>query len=599
MSKWAALFGSNGAIVGLAAVVAVAAVSAGIYINNRSAPPPVVPAQVPDAPVAESAPASKSPEPAKAKPETEEQAPETPPSIDEVRVEADGLTIIAGRAAPGSMILIMIDGVENARTTADSEGGFAAITIIAPTTTARVLTVVQRNGMVDLASLDEIILAPTTPTATVLAEATTQPAPNPQSGTAEAEPTLSAEPEVVKAAPQETPAPTAIKEHDVAELAPEGEPDPIETPAPTAIKEQDVAAVASEATQAPIETPAPVAMKEQDVAVVTPEATSDQTKSSATSAADPAPQATAVAASAAPMSQEPAPEPQAKAEPPEPVEVAVAKPAVTGQTTKTGSTEPQTSAEAPAPAAASAKEAATTQAVVASELPAQAAVAAAPQPTPGSDVAAAPKPTDDVSNDTAAATQAAAQAQDVADMPTSQAPKAQQITVLKSTADGVELLSPAPQALDTIAIDTISYSAEGDVQLAGRAQSDSEVVRVYVNNRPVTELNVDAQGRWRGNLPNVDTGVYTLRVDQVDPTGDVTSRLETPFKREDPVALAAADNPKALATQVTVQTGATLWAIARKRYGLGRLYVQVFEANRDSIRDPNLIYPGQVFVLPD
>ena len=574
MSKWAALFGSNGAIVGLAAVVAVAAVSAGIYINNRSAPPPVVPAQVPDAPVAESAPASKSPEPAKAKPETEEQAPETPPSIDEVRVEADGLTIIAGRAAPGSMILIMIDGVENARTTADSEGGFAAITIIAPTTTARVLTVVQRNGMVDLASLDEIILAPTTPTATVLAEATTQPAPNPQSGMAEPEPTLSAEPEVVKAAPHETPAPTAINEHDVAELAPEGEPDPIETPAP-------------------------VAMKEQDVAVVTPEATPDQTKSSATSAADPAPQATAVAASAAPMSQEPAPEPQAKAEPPEPVEVAVAKPAVTGQTTKTGSTEPQTSAEAPAPAAASAKEAATTQAVVASELPAQAAVAAAPQPTPGSDVAAAPKPTDDVSNDTAAATQAAAQAQDVADMPTSQAPKAQQITVLKSTADGVELLSPAPQALDTIAIDTISYSAEGDVQLAGRAQSDSEVVRVYVNNRPVTELNVDAQGRWRGNLPNVDTGVYTLRVDQVDPTGDVTSRLETPFKREDPVALAAADNPKALATQVTVQTGATLWAIARKRYGLGRLYVQVFEANRDSIRDPNLIYPGQVFVLPD
>ena len=573
MSKWAALFGSNGAIVGLAAVVAVAAVSAGIYINNRSAPPPVVPAQVPDAPVAESAPASKSPEPAKAKAETEEQAPETPPSIDEVRVEADGLTIIAGRAAPGSMILIMIDGVENARTTADSEGGFAAITIIAPTTTARVLTVVQRNGMVDLASLDEIILAPTTPTATVLAEATTQPAPNPQSGMAEPEPTLSAEPEVVKAAPQETPAPTAIKEHDVAELAPEGEPDPIETPAP-------------------------VAMKEQDVAVVTPEATPDQIKSSATSAADPAPQATAVAASAAPMSQEPAPEPQAKAEPPEPVEVAVATPEVTGQTAKTGSTEPQTSAEAPAPAAISAKDAATTQTVVASELPAQDAVAAAPQPTPGSGVAATPKPTD-VSNDTAAATQAAPQAQDVADMPTSQAPKAQQITVLKSTADGVELLSPAPQALDTIAIDTISYSAEGDVQLAGRAQSDSEVVRVYVNNRPVTELNVDAQGRWRGNLPNVDTGVYTLRVDQVDPTGDVTSRLETPFKREDPVALAAADNPKALATQVTVQTGATLWAIARKRYGLGRLYVQVFEANRDSIRDPNLIYPGQVFVLPD
>ena len=50
---------------------------------------------------------------------------------------------------------------------------------------------------------------------------------------------------------------------------------------------------------------------------------------------------------------------------------------------------------------------------------------------------------------------------------------------------------------------------------------------------------------------------------------------------------------------ITVQTGATLWAIARERYGEGILYVRVFEANRESIRDPDLIFPGQVFRLPD
>jgi nucleoid-associated protein YgaU len=50
---------------------------------------------------------------------------------------------------------------------------------------------------------------------------------------------------------------------------------------------------------------------------------------------------------------------------------------------------------------------------------------------------------------------------------------------------------------------------------------------------------------------------------------------------------------------VTVQTGDTLWAISRERYGDGVLFVRVFEANRDSIRDPNLIYPGQVFSLPE
>ncbi|MGB3147711.1 MAG: LysM peptidoglycan-binding domain-containing protein, partial [Paracoccaceae bacterium] len=50
---------------------------------------------------------------------------------------------------------------------------------------------------------------------------------------------------------------------------------------------------------------------------------------------------------------------------------------------------------------------------------------------------------------------------------------------------------------------------------------------------------------------------------------------------------------------VTVQPGFTLWAIARENYGDGLLYVRVFEANKDQIRDPDLIYPGQIFTVPD
>ena len=50
---------------------------------------------------------------------------------------------------------------------------------------------------------------------------------------------------------------------------------------------------------------------------------------------------------------------------------------------------------------------------------------------------------------------------------------------------------------------------------------------------------------------------------------------------------------------VTVQPGNTLWAIARDAYGDGILYVRVFEANRGLIRDPDLIYPGQIFTVPE
>jgi nucleoid-associated protein YgaU len=50
---------------------------------------------------------------------------------------------------------------------------------------------------------------------------------------------------------------------------------------------------------------------------------------------------------------------------------------------------------------------------------------------------------------------------------------------------------------------------------------------------------------------------------------------------------------------LTVQPGNTLWAIARDTYGDGFLYVRVFSANKDQIRNPDLIYPGQVFTLPE
>lgn len=47
-----------------------------------------------------------------------------------------------------------------------------------------------------------------------------------------------------------------------------------------------------------------------------------------------------------------------------------------------------------------------------------------------------------------------------------------------------------------------------------------------------------------------------------------------------------------------VKRGDTLWHIARAHYGSGIRYTKIFENNRDQIRDPHWIYPGQRFVLP-
>ena len=47
-----------------------------------------------------------------------------------------------------------------------------------------------------------------------------------------------------------------------------------------------------------------------------------------------------------------------------------------------------------------------------------------------------------------------------------------------------------------------------------------------------------------------------------------------------------------------VVRGDSLWNIARARYGTGFRHTLIYGANKDQIRDPDLIYPGQVFNLP-
>ena len=170
------------------------------------------------------------------------------------------------------------------------------------------------------------------------------------------------------------------------------------------------------------------------------------------------------------------------------------------------------------------------------------------------------------------------------------------IRVLRDTAPGA-----APQVMDNIVIDAISYGTEGDVALTGRgAGSDPATVRIYIDEREISTTPMAPDGNWRAELPDIDPGVYTLRIDQIDAGGAVESRFETPFQRESPEQIARLrPDGHARSGVVTVQPGYTLWGISRSHYGRGILYVQVFEENRGQIRDPDLIYPGQVFDIPE
>ena len=157
----------------------------------------------------------------------------------------------------------------------------------------------------------------------------------------------------------------------------------------------------------------------------------------------------------------------------------------------------------------------------------------------------------------------------------------------------VVLQTPGGVGNSKLSLDAIDYGqAGGNLGLSGRASSGAEV-RVYLDNKFIGRATADEKGIWQLN-PGVEIpeGLYKMRVDRVDPAGKVIARVALPFSRAKPVSGLAEG------AVVFVQPGNSLWRLARRSYGEGLRYTDIYEANKDQIRNPDLIYPGQVFVLP-
>ena len=158
------------------------------------------------------------------------------------------------------------------------------------------------------------------------------------------------------------------------------------------------------------------------------------------------------------------------------------------------------------------------------------------------------------------------------------------------------LLQPPPTLADapagkSLGLATVDYTDRGDIRFAGTAPPGA-TVRTYIDNKPVGDAAADDKGHWT-LVPHeqVATGDHQLRLDELGKTG-VAARIELPFQR-------AELSPQTVTPgSVVVQPGQNLWRIARSTYGRGIQYVVIYQANRNQIRDPNLIYPGQVFAMP-
>jgi nucleoid-associated protein YgaU len=163
---------------------------------------------------------------------------------------------------------------------------------------------------------------------------------------------------------------------------------------------------------------------------------------------------------------------------------------------------------------------------------------------------------------------------------------------------------------------------------------------IYLNDSPLAEAQIAPDGRWSLTVAKgLAKGDYKVRIDQVGDAGKVITRAEVPFAAEgaagglaaaapqesspsssaavapsqesstssqaappapaaEPQATASANPVVPQLDTVEVKRGDNLWQISRRVYGEGMRYSIIYEANTDQIRDPDRIYPGQIFVMP-
>lgn len=146
---------------------------------------------------------------------------------------------------------------------------------------------------------------------------------------------------------------------------------------------------------------------------------------------------------------------------------------------------------------------------------------------------------------------------------------------------------------ESLSLETVDYGDGGDPIFSGRSLPRVDV-RLYLDDKFIGSVRADDSGRW--NVPLASSqlvgGSHVVRLDQVIGDGQVQLRVEQPFETGQPIDSAQATGG------VFVRPGNSLWQIARQLYGSGVRYTLIFRENSEQIRDPDMIYPGQIFKLP-
>lgn len=149
----------------------------------------------------------------------------------------------------------------------------------------------------------------------------------------------------------------------------------------------------------------------------------------------------------------------------------------------------------------------------------------------------------------------------------------------------------------TLSTPALSAKPSPSAALAGRVHAKSPVAQTYGSHPAASGRPV--QGAPQDASPSAPASPMTVGRSQPGPT---TGEAEVATAQV-PAAQVQAEAPTESVFVPEINTaritrGDSLWQISRRVYGKGTRYTVIFDANQPQIRNPDLIYPGQIFVVP-
>ena len=163
--------------------------------------------------------------------------------------------------------------------------------------------------------------------------------------------------------------------------------------------------------------------------------------------------------------------------------------------------------------------------------------------------------------------------------------------VFRSDVENIDILN-LEKLNDAITLDFLSYSPPGLIIMSGRTISNTEI-EILKSSEVLGKTKSNENGVWKfiinKNDANEEISIKTTISGETLILTYDEAEIKKRFKNT---------NFEFYDDRIIVQKGNSLWRIARKTLGGGIFYTEIYKNNLAKIKNPNLIYPGQVFNIP-